>query len=1396
MSSINKDYRLAVSIEYQVYQGAWPPPDTAANPRVWFGSHYDIQYPTGVTPLNCYLREKDGVSKLKTTAQFFTGKHVTSKLKLVVVDKDGALSREIAQRLVDNTGTRRAIIRVFKVPVGEQIIDVGQFNRLADSFGSQVIGTYFFMDHDFDNGAITIECEDITSQMFTDLFAEENFVQTGGVSTDAEFVTVWQGENGDIDTPYNTFEHHEAYTYDPGNAAQPAVCGYKRFANTGEIFSHEPEDIAFQGALKIKERGVFGTNPDPEGNPAESTDDQSNGPAIENIVYLEEWGTVMAYAILTGRTSQSETQARILPPTYSFNIDPGFVNEYSFFGDTSNNGSADNLRLRILRDKAVEQGKTWVEKNIFGPLRAVMHINRFGQIELLRRQVHKPGSEVLTLTLDNIVEYGPLRHVKKEIKNPTRIKYDKSILDGKFKRILNADDTSSTVINQESEALILEFETLFNGINSRDQIDHIRVEYQEFYGHEHQARTIRVIPSLYDFGLQPGMAVRVILPKDRDDAQTRPFETLMTDRIMTIMSVEFDPMTCEVVIEVIGTLGRAREFQRSQNPFEIPDDKYPVDKDLMTSQVQITLDPLAPDNTFIFNGTQTIQGGRYWVPGNLLLNGTLNIIGHLELWVRGEFWINGTADASGTGVHKPGVAQTTFGGLPPPRAATGDRNQTMVAEGGFFGTPNAVGGTALIYDNGLNGNYRTILLPSVDGPSGEVDEMPEFHLSNECGCFRGIPPSMNGTPSSGTPISYKKARTPGGAHQFHPGLDGAKGGGSFAIVSRGGGFGPNGLVKVNGEDAPPPVIIDGKIQIANSGGMNGGFGWWTDGGIHDPPFTDQTIENHLEAYAGSSGAIWDSVLRPDDYEFAFDFANEPLYRQWWPPTDERINRAIAASIHQYVPRNQKLYESQNTHWLDSEADQNPDNLVKLWSGKDGDSFAALNADGTVPVPAPGSRDLWASQADIDSNLPQSQIAMYRYNNGVWEQITGYDATASLLLDVCRVSGASTIQFGVTRPTNCPEGSLWFDNENTDKAIRCGATPADDTLVWLRSYGEQGEDIVEDGQFLIHESCERTWMTDTNIYRAPEIYPDAFPKYKEGIVGSTSYGATIGQQATPGFQLDATGNSSYRLLRPRRPIRVHPGQKYIGETLVRTTGINIAAQAVQSPSYHGYTVIFTVFDKNGVYLGSNGNDAKTNPTQQFLTNDTTTLTPSGYLRVHHAFEVPDAWTDARYMVPNLVIHGLAGNVVVSEFHCRRLREFSNTDSFAAGVVAGIGSFGAPSNFTGQQYDIPFYQGSRFNFSTVADCTPSANCEFYVLLEMKRGGNVIKTYNWTKQLTAGLKETLFVQIDAVAQEFYDGYRWVHWFHNGTFGNVPGLTVEFHEDMEFTMNSSDVVESGTIT
>lgn len=1397
MSSVNTHNRIAVSIEYQVYQGAWPPPANAANPRVWFGSHDDIIYPDGVVPLQCYLHETDGVSRLESAAKFFEGQHTSSKMTIKVVDKNGILSNEIASRLVDNTGTRRAIIRVFLLRFNEKIIDVGQFNRLDDSFGSQVIGTYFFMDHDFDNGLITIECEDISTLMFTELFQEENFVQTGSVSTDAEYAVVWQGEDGDIDTPFNTFEHNEAYTYDPGVPSQPANCGYKRFANTGEIFSHEPEDIAFQGALKFKERGVFGTNPDPAGNPADSTNDQSSGPAIENIVYIEEQGTTMAYAILTGRTSQSVGAARILPESYSFNIDPGFVNEFSFYGDTSNNGSADNLRLRVLRKDAVKDGRRWVEKQIFAPLRSVMYINRFGQIELLRRQTIKEGNEVLELNETNCIGWSPLKHVKTQIKNPVRMQYDKSILDNEYKRILEPDDVSSTVINQDSEALTLQFETLYHGVATRGQLKNVLNDYQEYYNHEHLTRTINVLPSVYFRGVRPGQVYRVRLPKQRDDAQIEPFNTLETSRLMTVESVTFDPMTCECVLQLKGTLGRTSLLERTQNLSEIPDDKFLEDTTPLSNLFTMDVDNSTVPPTYSYSGSAGLAGGTYGVPGNFIYNGSVEFNGHVELRVMGEFFWNGLFDGTGRGIHKPGVAQTTFGGTPPARAATGDRNKTMIAEAGFFGTPNAVGGTALLREGGLTGSWRSVLLDNVDQPSGEVDQMPEFHLSNECGCLRGLPPSMNGTPSSGTPISYNRVREFGGPHSFVPGLDGAPGGGSFSVLSRGGTFGPNGKLRTNGGDAPTPIFID-NVQLANSGGMPGGFGWWTDGGAHEPPFTEDTIEDHFDAYAGNSGAIWDEVLRPEDTSFSLIIGGQDA-RQWWPPTDERINRAKAASIHQYVPRNEKLYESQNTHWLDSEADLNPDNLVRLWSSKDNAAYATLDANGIPPVPAPGSRDLWVSEIDLNSNLPQEQIVMWRYQAGVWSEITSRDSTAALLLDVCRLGDDPRIKFGIQRP-ECP-GALWFDDENTDKAVRLGATEADDRLVWLRSYGENGEDLVEDGRFLIHEKCEPTWMTDTNLYRAPNIYPGGFPKYDVSVAGSTAFGSALGEESTPGWQLDAVGNGSVRVLRPIRPIRIHPGNTYIAETVIRTTGIAINPFANQvGPAWHGFSVFMLVFDENGNALDSNKTDNKNNSSiTEFLQKDTTGLTRSGYIRIHHEFTLDDTtpkFTGGRYLVPNLFVHGLSGSVVVSEFHFRRQRFFTRRGAHLAGLYNGAGTTTFPSVFVGNELDLTLYQGARFVFSTVADCTPSANCSFTAVVTLRREGADIAEYRWTKRLEGGIRESLSVEITNIAQEYFDAFKWRFFFHDGNETVVPGLTVDIHENLIWSMNSGEVVESGTIT
>ena len=1408
MSSINSHYRFAVSIEFQAYFGTWPPPAGAVNPKVWFGSHADIRYPDTVTPLKAALHEKDGISKFKWSAQFFTGKYTISKLQLKVVDKDGELSRAIADKLVDEVGSRRAVVRVYMLNYDEQVIDVGPFNTLSDSFDSQVIATYFLMDHDFDNGLITLECEDVVRDLMTTLFEDRDFIQNASVSGDSEFVAVYQGPLGDEVTEYSTFEHNETYTFDPGNPAQPAICGYKRFSNTGEIFSHEPEDLAFQAALMIKERGLFGTSVDPDGNPMENIDDPINGPQIENVVYLEEYAPTMLYSLLTGRTSQSLTSARTLPDCYSFNIDPNWINEYSFFGDNSNNGSADNLKLRILRHEPVEDGKSWVETNILGPMRSVLHVNRFGQIELVKQQAVKEGSEQITLDLSNVVAYSELRHVKSEIKNPVIIEYDKSILDGKYKRIVGNDDVLSTKINQQTDALRLQFETLFHGINTTNQVDKIRIGYQDFYGHEHQTMTVSVLPSLYFQNIQIGRRLKVKLPKVRDDAQIEDYDGDLTiDRTMMVMSAEFDPMTCEFQIELLSTLERATDSSRTANLSEIPDDKYPVDKvDLRDVVPGIFEDTNTTPSTFYVNDDAVFDGGRYYLPGNVLFNSDLKTrcagTGDFEFWAMGELFLFGTIDTTGAGCHKPGVQQTIFGAeTPGPGIYKGLRNQTMIAEGAYFGSPLAVGGTGLIYEGNFSASFRTVALPPIDPPSGEVEEVPELHLSNECGCLRGIPPSLSGTPSSGTPISYGVTRVVPSSHYYVPGLDGVHGGGGVAFVSRGGGFGPNGKVITNGEDAPPVEIIDG-IQLANSGAMPGAFIWLTDGGSHPPPFDDTTIENHFEAYSGNSNGVWNPI-RVSDYSFSSIFASTGGIRQWWQPSDERINRAKAASRHQYVPANQKLRESQNSHWLDSEADLNPDNVVKLWSTKDGIGFGELNADGLPPVPNPGSRDLWVSEIDLNSGNPQAQLSMWRYEVGVWTQITEYDATAALMLDICRISSASRLHFGLTRPTDCAPGELWIDNENTDKAVQCGATLAEDTIVWLRSYGEPGEDILEDGNFLIHELCESTWQTDTDPRRAPNIYPGAFPKYDEQIVGSTLFSATIGEDATPGFQLDATGNGSYRLLRPRRPCRIHPGHKYIVESVIRTTGFSYDPIA-PSPSKHGYTVFLSVFDQNGVYLGGNGNDGLGNGDEHFHVESTITLNASGYFHVHEVFEIPETWTDARYMVPNCMVHALLGNVVVSQVHVRRLREQHHRDitpgPFTLASPAGFGGLGPfrqPSSINpNQQFETEIHMGSRFNFSIIADAIPDIDCNYRLRLYMRRGGVVQRTYSWTLSMNAGVENTLSADFDYIAEEYFDGFNWEFSFDTGVFINPPPITVVVVDDYVWSMNVFDVVEAGDLT
>jgi len=1100
----------------------------------------------------------------------------------------------------------------------------------------------------------------------------------------------------------------------------------------------------------------------------------------------------MLYMLLTGQTSQSAVYSRNLPRSYHVDMWPMWVNEYSFFGDHSANGTADNLRLRILRDRPISNFKTWMEDHILGPMRSVLHINRFGQLELVKLQATKKGSEQVVLDMSNITEFSELRHVKKQIKNPVVVEYDKSILDGEFKRTYGYNDGRSIKINQRTEEHRVQYETLYSGVVTSAQVDKIRIGLQDFHSHEHLTMSVGVLPSLRKTRLQIGHRVRVKIPKMRDDAQTEPFDgDLEIDRVFMIQGVEYNPMTCETRLQLIATLDRATEQARTENLSEIPDEKYPVDKinvfDVPALANGITTDNTGGITSHVFTGNITIDAGRYWVPDTLFINGTINVTGDFELWVRGELWINGKVDTSEQGIHKPGTITAN--------------DLTRIAEGGYFGSPIPVGNTRITINASGSFDYRTSLVDPVDAPTGEVEELPIFNLSNECGCLRGIPPSLAGTPSSATTDAEYVTALDGTFVKSEQGVDGARGGASQTYVSRGGGFGAGSKLCTNGEDGAE-IVIDGdsngasgdNIFIKNSSGMPGGLAWITDGGFHPPPFSDQTIEQHFDAFAGNPQPSRQRLgPRGRSKQIGAGGVN-----QYWPVTDGSVNRAIAASRHQYVPENQKLRDSQNTHWLDSEADLNPDGTVRAWSYlKDGDAFANLDpTTGLPPVPNPGSRDLWFSRSAIDSNLPASQVQVWRWENGEWDVISGYDSTAALMLQLCRTENIGTIRFSQTRPSDCRPGMLWVDNVNTDKAVQCGDTPADDRLVWLRSYGEQGDDLVEDGRFLIHAECEPTWQSDTNRNGGPQIFPGAFPKYPEQIVGSTLFGKTIGENGTPGWQIDATGTGSYRVVRPRRQVRIHPGMKYVIESIISTAGL-----VVGNPAAEGYTVFATYWDSNGNKLGDNGTDTALG-VEHFHSQDTSALTPSGWFAVHHAVTIPETLTDARYMTINCMVHAVSGNVLLSDVHCRRDYEvfgrinFGDQSGLWQANQGGGGFFqriaGTPI-FNNPSIDIPAGARVRISFKTrYSNTSIDTNQRIFLAVNMGNNGATHTQKLYSRQMI-GVHDQFSVTFDTefIAEEFVDFYNF--------FVNLDGIpfvggTYSFIET-EFFIGGSEAITTGAV-
>ncbi len=601
-------------------------------------------------------------------------------------------------------------------------------------------------------------------------------------------------------------------------------------------------------------RGVFGTVA--AGHQFDNTETNPERQlVIEEFIYLEGSGPNLAHAILTG----TDLNGNEIPSTWSAGIDTAFVRESDFedIGEDLHD-PADVTAGRRLSFQGVKKAdaKTFIEKEILTFLGCYWIIHADGEIGLRRlNPVASEASYSQLLDQSNITGYTDLVHQMPKVLNRYAVEWDWTYERNKFRRTAIVIDSVSIGLHKRTQTKRWKFKGLHTlGTVETDIYAHIDM-WRDRFSNPPQEMTVK---ALLSDTIEVGDLVRVDLTQITDYTEGGALE-----RTFEVHNVTTNYDTGEVTLKLFGALGVAAEEIRNSLTTIMDDAWYATHGTNLGDHANVTVSGNAVTATTGPIGTiNTLT--EFYHEGPLTINAgvTLEILGTVCLAIRGALTINGDIDGEGGG-PVGGLGQTS--GPWPGNHSIGLR--------GYFGVTKAQGGTYIDFfgtsrypDN--QGALQAVVWRRNTIPglpkfpitlTGIAGTMPNFYLrvtdsdaDGDGDDIVGLPSRLDGNSGpGGYAMHLLNYTTVASAYQAGAGNGGA-GGAGLLIISRGGGFGPNGGINLSGEAGaagsestgqPSTVVPDGQSQGAGDNRWFGGSGgsgfpggclWVLDGNFSSP----------------------------------------------------------------------------------------------------------------------------------------------------------------------------------------------------------------------------------------------------------------------------------------------------------------------------------------------------------------------------------------------------------------------------------------------------------------------------------------------------------------------------------------------------------------------------------
>lgn len=729
-------------------------------------SHSDIPSVPGDV-INGVLQEPSAVSQRIVPDE---GRSEIGSFSFSLIDLNAAFTEKLRAKLQDDfEGIRRKTVIFYD---GYEGFDFTDF---------QIFQTQIVQHVTYQDGAYTVQCQDITREQRKDIFEPKFTTLRDSVSAAAATIPVYVAD------AFEMVAHGTSWSDAPSSTV-----GYIRIENEIIRYTGKTSD-SFTGCT----RGVLNTKAVEHAVDAGTSAERRT--KVEEYIYLELPAVKLGWAILT---NQIYGTANVLPPHWGLGIATSFLRESDFTGIgpdlwvTADDAAALPLRFEGLKKT---DGKRFLEKEIYLVLGCYSPVYSDGTLGLRRLPALLGDSApAAVLTEREVISVGELMHDDDGMHNIFRINWNFDPLKDAFTRITYFTDADSVSIHGTADLKEYSFKGL-HGSRHTDAVVAQRLNaLRDAYAHPPELISVTVQGSLSY--LEIGDVVRLRLQNVRDYAGA----TNAIDRAFAIFQKTHNSARNQITLELFGSTARPLATPPGTgSTAPLPDAWYISEGASLNTIATITANVMAT-GSYAINGATTLAASGaifYWNADLTIPNGcNLTITGNVQLRIKGFLTLNGTINGVGGG--HAGVADP----------GTGAWDATFAGNSGFVGHSRGWDG---VRDKGRQirtPHHYATTLPALT-TRGLYDAAPSLNLAVSGGALTGLPTDLRGTGGapggraielvliSGDWVPVLATDGAGGA-----GGAGAAGGAGLAIICRGMSFGVSASITLNGNSTTSPGL--------------------------------------------------------------------------------------------------------------------------------------------------------------------------------------------------------------------------------------------------------------------------------------------------------------------------------------------------------------------------------------------------------------------------------------------------------------------------------------------------------------------------------------------------------------------------------------------------------------